>query len=687
MARFARGRGRGRLGGRGRGRGKIDGVRDNLAVASSVNINPPYRPTLDQASHLQAQPTGISEATQSTSPDLRNPGTSQRPLSGSQLSRNTERSVRPSPGNLTSGEEMARSARGRGRGRRGGRGCGRGNIEGVRDNFALESSVNINPPARPILDQTSQPQAQPTGIPKATQSTSPDLSNPGTSQRPLSESQLSRNMERSVRPSPENLNSGEEMARSARGRGRRGGRGRGRANIEGVRDNLAVASSVNINPPYRPTLDQASQPEAQPTGIPEATQLTSPDLSSPGTSQRPLARLEGSVRPSSENLNCGEVSCSKSKKGRGKYRSINVEMKTKYGSKIIVHIPDDIDRAVGPGARDIVNYCGLIMRSTFSFRDGEWAKNFAKHGEKMWLKVKEKFEVGGGRGEHVLQSFVASTMKRLFRTWKTRLHAEYSRYDTDDKRLSHPPKDVTLDDWKFLVLYFGSQAFKAKSERNKINRKKQTTKHTCGSKSFAEVEESTRDPLTGEKAPPDRVWELQHTRKNAKGELMWSDQQSQQIYGQIQELVAQQQYEQNENPMTGDEVLATILGERTGYVRGKGYGKKPLKKSQVERATLGSDLSSVIESVRQEMQAEMDRKLQEEREQMLAEMDLRFQAQIEEERRQMRVEIDKRIQDQMVATLMVGMQQGQGSSTARVIQGKKQKSPEVSWGVKRKRRG
>ncbi|KAF3658799.1 putative transcriptional regulator STERILE APETALA-like [Capsicum annuum] len=645
MARFARGRGRGRLGGRGRGRGKIDGVRDNLAVASSVNINPPYRPTLDQASHLQAQPTGISEATQSTSPDLRNPGTSQRPLSGSQLSRNTERSVRPSPGNLTSGEEMARSVRGRGRSRRGGRGRGRGNIEGVRDNFALESSVNINPPARPTLDQASQPQAQPTGIPKVTQSTSPDLSNPGTSQRPLSESQLSRNMKRSVRPSPENLNSGEEMARSARGRGRRGGRGRGRANIEGVRDNLAVASSVNINPPYRPTLDQASQPEAQPTGIPEATQMTSPDLSSPGTSQRPLARLEGSVRPSSENLNCGEVSCSKSKKGRGKYRSINVEMKTKYGSKIIVHIPDDIDRAVGPGARDIVNYCGLIMRSTISFRDGEWAKNFAKHGEKMWLKVKEKFEIGGGRGEHVLQSFVASTMKRLFRTWKTRLHAEYSRYDTDDKRLSHPPKDVTLDDWKFL-----------------------------------------RDPLTREKAPPDRVWELQHTRKNAKGELMWSDQQSQQIYGQIQELVAQQQYEQNENPMTGDEVLATILGGRTGYVRGKGYGKKPLKKSQVERATLGSDLSSVIESVRQEMQAEMDRKLQEEREQMLAEMDLRFQAQIEEERRQMRVEIDKRIQDQMVATLMVGMQQGQGSSTARVIQGKKQKSPEVSWGVKRKRR-
>ncbi|KAL3348570.1 hypothetical protein AABB24_021973 [Solanum stoloniferum] len=484
------------------------------------------------------------------------------------------------------------------------------------------------------------------------------------------------------------------MARFARGRGRgrRGGRGRGRGNVEGVRDNFAVVSSVNINPSHRPTLDQASQPQAQPAGIPEAIQCTSPGFRTPGTSQRQLSgsqlsrNMEGSVHPSSENLNNDEVSCSKSKKGRGKYRSINVEMKTKYGSKITVHIPDDIDRAVGPGARDIVNYCGLTMRSTISFRDGDWATIFAKDGETMWLKVKEKFEVGGGRGENVLQGFVASTMKRLFRTWKTRLHAEYLRYNTDEERLSHPPKDVVPEDWEFLIQYFGSQTFKAKSKRNKINRKKQTTKHLCGSKSFAEVEESTRDPLTGEKAPPHRIWELQHTRKNDKGELLWSDQQSQQIHGQIQELVVQQQYEQNENPMTRDKILATVLGERTGYVRGKGYGKMPLKKSCMQHEYWGSSLSSAIEGVRQEMQADMDRKLQEEREQMRAEMDKMFQAQMEEERRQMRVEIDKRIQDQMVANLMVGMQQGQGSSTARVSKGKKQKSPEVSWGVERKRK-
>lgn len=104
---------------------------------------------------------------------------------------------------------MARFARGRGRGRRGGRGRGRGSVEGVRDNFAVVSSVNINPSHRPTLDQSSQPQAQTIGIPEAIQCTSPGFQTPGTSQKQLSGSQLSRNMEGSVHPSSVNLNSGE----------------------------------------------------------------------------------------------------------------------------------------------------------------------------------------------------------------------------------------------------------------------------------------------------------------------------------------------------------------------------------------------------------------------------------------------------------------------------------------------
>ncbi|KAK4370576.1 hypothetical protein RND71_010051 [Anisodus tanguticus] len=86
---------------------------------------------------------------------------------------------------------------------------------------------------------------------------------------------------------------------------------------------------------------------------------------------------------------------------------------TKHGNILIV-IPDDIARAVDPGSRDIANYCGLIMWSTISFRDVAC--------ESLCL-----------------QALVIDPMQRLLRAWKTRLHADYFRYATDEERLSHRP--------------------------------------------------------------------------------------------------------------------------------------------------------------------------------------------------------------------------------------------------------
>ncbi|KAM3362212.1 hypothetical protein P3S68_017066 [Capsicum galapagoense] len=78
----------------------------------------------------------------------------------------------------------------------------------------------------------------------------------------------------------------------------------------------------------------------------------------------------------------------------------------------------------------------------------------------MWLRVRDKFKVLNGLSEYKLQGFVISTMQRLFRSWKARLHVIYSSYDNDKDRLSNRPKDVELDDWKHLVKYFGSDEFK-----------------------------------------------------------------------------------------------------------------------------------------------------------------------------------------------------------------------------------
>ncbi|KAF3626072.1 putative transcriptional regulator STERILE APETALA-like [Capsicum annuum] len=164
--------------------------------------------------------------------------------------------------------------------------------------------------------------------------------------------------------------------------------------------------------------------------------------------------LDKSVRLSVE-AETGPASHINKKKERGKYKSKTMDFKFKHGGKIKIMIPDDIDIAVGSGARDIVNYCGWIMKTTVSFRDGSRQQIVLKHGEAMWYRFKGKFEVRNGLLDHKLQGFV----------------------------------------------------------------------------------------------------------------------------GQLQQLVVEQQSEKIELCMIGDEILSSILGERSGYIQGKGHSNKPPEKN------------------------------------------------------------------------------------------------------------
>ncbi|PHU05476.1 hypothetical protein BC332_26298 [Capsicum chinense] len=74
-------------------------------------------------------------------------------------------------------------------------------------------------------------------------------------------------------------------------------------------------------------------------------------------------------------------------------------------------------------------------------------------------------------------------------------------------------------------------------------------------------------------------------------------------------------------------------------------------------------MSSAVESMRQEIQLDMKRKLQEKHEQMAAnlkrDMNQDLQKKLEEEREHMKGEVEKIFQEKMVA-LMAGMQQDNG---------------------------
>jgi len=110
----------------------------------------------------------------------------------------------------------------------------------------------------------------------------------------------------------------------------------------------------------------------------------------------------------------------------------------------------------------------------------------------------------------------------------------------------------------------------------------------------------------------------------------------------MHELSQQQDQDlESDARMTSEEILTTVLGERSGYVRGKGYGAEPSRKRNRPQSTD----SSVVESVRAQLQEEFDKKFQEEIQKLEAE-----RAKMEEERekiQQERVQFEQRLMEQM----------------------------------------
>ncbi|KAM3216257.1 hypothetical protein P3L10_025698 [Capsicum annuum] len=227
------------------------------------------------------------------------------------------------------------------------------------------------------------------------------------------------------------------MRGSGQGKSGRGGTGRGRG---------------HGSFPERVSSETTCHPQIQPIGVIapslETIQSSSPSqgpLQIERISSGPIQRISPETQ-SSRNLDenvrlsveaeTGAVRCVRKEDLRHVAKATGATV-IKHGGKIKIIIPDDIDRAVGSGAGDIVNYSSWLMRTTISFRDENWQKIVLKHGEAMWLRVRDKFEVLNGLPEYKLQGFVISTMQRLFRSWKALLYVIYSIYDNDKDRLSN----------------------------------------------------------------------------------------------------------------------------------------------------------------------------------------------------------------------------------------------------------
>ncbi|KAM3324186.1 hypothetical protein P3S67_005337 [Capsicum chacoense] len=103
-----------------------------------------------------------------------------------------------------------------------------------------------------------------------------------------------------------------------------------------------------------------------------------------------------------------------------------------------------------------------------------------------------------------------------------------------------------------------------------------------GSKAFV----ATRAKIEYEGVEPDRIEFYKHTHYTS--EKGWSSEEAKNKYNNITDLKAL--YTFGESSMTIDEIMDVVLGKKSGYIKGFGYGPKPNTTRETQRRTIELEL-------------------------------------------------------------------------------------------------
>ncbi|KAL6335763.1 hypothetical protein AAG906_039526 [Vitis piasezkii] len=221
--------------------------------------------------------------------------------------------------------------------------------------------------------------------------------------------------------------------------------------------------------------------------------------------------------------------------------------------------------------------------------------------EKWKQMPREKFALDLTQ-EHVKKSLEKQLSDR-FRNWRCDLHKHFKKFPTVVEAKRNPHESVSnQEDWDYLCDRFSSEEFKVKS--------KMPFHHRGGSRSFIQhgLQVSTEN---GEMVGQIELFKLVHW----KSQDGWINQEARDYYEKMLELQRQPIVE-GVVAMTEAEICERVLGQKSGYVKGLGFGPKPISFSKSRPSSSEREIELehrlvetqlLVETQQQQLETQQDR--------------------------------------------------------------------------------
>ncbi|OMO69245.1 Transposase, Ptta/En/Spm, plant [Corchorus capsularis] len=183
-----------------------------------------------------------------------------------------------------------------------------------------------------------------------------------------------------------------------------------------------------------------------------------------------------------------------------------------------------------------------------------------------------------------------SILSKLSRNQRHKLHLYYKKFPSDEEARRNLPNgfNLTQDDWEEFCNLFSDPAYQC--EKAKMSRQQVKFSQNQGSRAFVASRYAKR---TNNQEPNRMEWFKISHHSEAKG---WKTHWAQEAYEEMERLLSTP-VEEGQEARTIDSIVDQVLGTRAGYIKGLGYGPKPMKKTKTSNDT-DSELSKELEKTK-----------------------------------------------------------------------------------------
>ncbi|GMJ10728.1 hypothetical protein HRI_004742000 [Hibiscus trionum] len=187
--------------------------------------------------------------------------------------------------------------------------------------------------------------------------------------------------------------------------------------------------------------------------------------------------------------------------------------------------------------------------------------------ERLNLKFEMKLD------DSYVKSSVMSILSKLSRNHRHKVHLHFKTFpNADVARQNKPTKyNLSQENWEELCDLFSDPKYQRRCETNARVRRNVKLTPKQGSRAFV----ASRYAMRNDDQEPNQMDFFKATHhSNDKG---WTTSEAQTAYEKMVELQSTP-VEEGAEPKTIDDIVDEVLGTRSGYIPGLGYGPKPDKK-------------------------------------------------------------------------------------------------------------